>query len=226
MDLHLGYETLRYVDEAMESVRVKLMESVGALEKLVRSSQSSKVIKLKAKPIIEEIRRLEAISIELSNESVGLASQMYDVVDQQVRSLDNEARRGRMELFNEKGDEILGKYTNAAEYFSAPIITVTNADMPVNPNELVYCLCNQAAYGEMVACDNENCMKEWFHLGCVNLTEIPEGKLILTLKHCQPLSPLPPVLLLIPLPLSIRKKGKWFCPSCDVTNRWRKRKVY
>lgn len=27
-------------------------------------------------------------------------------------------------------------------------------DLPVDPNEPTYCLCNQVSYGEMVACDN------------------------------------------------------------------------
>jgi hypothetical protein len=27
-------------------------------------------------------------------------------------------------------------------------------DMPVDPNEPTYCLCQQVSYGEMIACDN------------------------------------------------------------------------
>ncbi len=40
-------------------------------------------------------------------------------------------------------------------------------------SELRYCYCNGVSYGEMVACDMENCQKEWFHLGCVGLTKAP-----------------------------------------------------
>lgn len=29
-------------------------------------------------------------------------------------------------------------------------------ELPVDPNEPTYCLCNQVSYGEMVACDNPN----------------------------------------------------------------------
>ncbi|MBA0767043.1 hypothetical protein Gotri_016008, partial [Gossypium trilobum] len=49
-------------------------------------------------------------------------------------------------------------------------------DLPVDPNEPTYCLCNQVSYGEMVACDNPNCKIEWFHFGCVGLKEQPRGK--------------------------------------------------
>ena len=36
-----------------------------------------------------------------------------------------------------------------------------------------YCYCNQVSYGNMVACDNDNCPREWFHLPCVNLDKAP-----------------------------------------------------
>ncbi|PIA15787.1 hypothetical protein COEREDRAFT_102660 [Coemansia reversa NRRL 1564] len=49
------------------------------------------------------------------------------------------------------------------------------AEMPIDPNEPRYCYCNQVSYGEMVACDNDNCEVEWFHLGCVDLKGPPEG---------------------------------------------------
>ncbi|KAF2467713.1 uncharacterized protein BDR25DRAFT_374557, partial [Lindgomyces ingoldianus] len=49
-----------------------------------------------------------------------------------------------------------------------------------------YCLCNNVSYGNMIACGNSSCEKEWFHLGCVGITsqEIPTGN------------------------------GKWYCPIC------------
>ena len=36
-----------------------------------------------------------------------------------------------------------------------------------------YCYCNGVSYGEMVACDDESCPREWFHLTCVGLTRAP-----------------------------------------------------
>ncbi|XP_071949651.1 inhibitor of growth protein 1-like [Antedon mediterranea] len=49
-------------------------------------------------------------------------------------------------------------------------------DMPVDPDEPRYCLCNQVSYGEMVGCDNKDCPFEWFHFGCVGLHSKPKGK--------------------------------------------------
>lgn len=38
-----------------------------------------------------------------------------------------------------------------------------------------YCWCNQPSFGEMVACDNGKCPKEWFHYQCVGLKKAPTG---------------------------------------------------
>lgn len=65
--------------------------------------------------------------------------------------------------------------------FAAPV----DIDQPIDPNEPTYCVCNQVSFGDMIACDNENCQGgEWFHYTCVGLT--PET----------------------------RFKGKWYCPTC------------
>ncbi|KAH7684574.1 Inhibitor of growth protein 4, partial [Aphelenchoides avenae] len=43
-------------------------------------------------------------------------------------------------------------------------------------NEPTYCLCHQVSFGEMVGCDNNDCLIEWFHFQCVGLTAKPRGK--------------------------------------------------
>ena len=53
---------------------------------------------------------------------------------------------------------------------------VEGGDWAYDPNEPRYCICNQVSYGEMVGCDNEDCPIEWFHYGCVGLTQAPKGK--------------------------------------------------
>ncbi|KAL5708664.1 PHD finger protein ing2 [Ranunculus cassubicifolius] len=62
-----------------------------------------------------------------------------------------------------------------------------DVDQPIDPNEPTYCVCHQVSFGDMIACDNENCQGgEWFHYTCVGLT--PET----------------------------RFKGKWYCPTCRM----------
>lgn len=49
----------------------------------------------------------------------------------------------------------------------------------ITPNintEPRYCVCNDVAYGDMIACDNPQCHKEWFHYKCINMTTPPKHK--------------------------------------------------
>jgi len=39
-----------------------------------------------------------------------------------------------------------------------------------------YCLCQNVSFGDMVACDNDDCPYEWFHWSCVGLKSEPNGK--------------------------------------------------
>ncbi|KAK5116861.1 hypothetical protein LTR85_009121 [Meristemomyces frigidus] len=58
---------------------------------------------------------------------------------------------------------------------------------PDDPNEPKYCYCNRGSYGEMVACDNDACPREWFHLGCTELREAPGEDKMWYCKECRPL---------------------------------------
>ncbi|KAI0412281.1 hypothetical protein F5X98DRAFT_355238 [Xylaria grammica] len=57
----------------------------------------------------------------------------------------------------------------------------------IDPDEPRYCQCNRVSFGTMIQCDNiDNCEKEWFHLECVGLSEIPA------------------------------RTTKWYCPQCRI----------
>jgi hypothetical protein len=45
---------------------------------------------------------------------------------------------------------------------------VNNAGL-IDSNEPVYCTCKNISYGQMIACENPDCLVEWFHFGCVGL---------------------------------------------------------
>uniref|UniRef100_A0A671KGX3 Inhibitor of growth family member 1 n=1 Tax=Sinocyclocheilus anshuiensis TaxID=1608454 RepID=A0A671KGX3_9TELE len=52
----------------------------------------------------------------------------------------------------------------------------SHTDIPIDPNEPTYCLCEQVSFGEMIGCDNDECPIEWFHFSCVGLNHKPKGK--------------------------------------------------
>ncbi|OAA43757.1 p33ING1b (ING1) protein [Metarhizium rileyi] len=49
-------------------------------------------------------------------------------------------------------------------------------DGEIDADEPTYCYCNSVSYGEMVACDADDCKREWFHLACVGLKIAPGSK--------------------------------------------------
>ncbi|KAI8895052.1 hypothetical protein BC833DRAFT_602576 [Globomyces pollinis-pini] len=48
-------------------------------------------------------------------------------------------------------------------------------DGTTDVDENTYCTCQQVSFGEMIACDNQMCPYEWFHLECVGLSAPPTG---------------------------------------------------
>ncbi|GLB43516.1 putative chromatin modification-related protein [Lyophyllum shimeji] len=67
-----------------------------------------------------------------------------------------------------------------------PINTALGPGIPSDPadpgdgegdgDDRTYCICNSVSYGEMIACDDSQCEREWFHLTCINLAVPPEGR--------------------------------------------------
>ncbi|KAI1766857.1 hypothetical protein GGR53DRAFT_181689 [Hypoxylon sp. FL1150] len=55
----------------------------------------------------------------------------------------------------------------------------------VDADEPLYCYCNGISYGEMVACDDKECKREWFHLDCVGLKEAPPPNVKWYCDHCK-----------------------------------------
>lgn len=59
---------------------------------------------------------------------------------------------------------------------SAPTSAATHPFLSIpDPLEPTYCICNQVSFGEMIACDNEDCATEWFHVSCVGLDAPVKG---------------------------------------------------
>ena len=47
---------------------------------------------------------------------------------------------------------------------------------PLSRNVELFCICKRPETIDMIACDGHNCSIEWFHLDCVGITEVPDGK--------------------------------------------------
>ncbi|KAG9187365.1 hypothetical protein G6011_05236 [Alternaria panax] len=62
------------------------------------------------------------------------------------------------------------------EYQEAEVEPEPEAESEEDGDEPRYCYCNEVSYGNMIACDNDDCPREWFHLGCVHLDKPPTGR--------------------------------------------------
>ncbi|RFU34772.1 hypothetical protein B7463_g1524, partial [Scytalidium lignicola] len=93
-------------------------------------------------------------------------------------SVGRRAAAPRKKAYSKKRDGREGSATADAE--------VDDEGNLIDPNEARYCLCNRVSFGMMIACENNDCDKEWFHLECVGLTEPPA------------------------------RTTKWYCPECRV----------
>jgi hypothetical protein len=59
---------------------------------------------------------------------------------------------------------------------AGPPTTLAAATALADSSEPRYCICQNVSYGEMIACDNPDCIVEWFHYECVGITQQPKGK--------------------------------------------------
>lgn len=66
-----------------------------------------------------------------------------------------------------------GSGSGAVNDASEPEDVEEEENLDSSNEEPRYCYCQQVSYGEMVACDAEDCPREWFHLECVGLGRAP-----------------------------------------------------
>ncbi|CAD5226879.1 unnamed protein product [Bursaphelenchus xylophilus] len=112
---------------------------------------------------------------QLSSEKVKLATKNYETLDYYVDELDKTYAK----ITTERAEASSGPSRRRRDIKVEEIEKfdpTTVVDMPVDPDEPTYCLCNQVSFGQMVMCDNRTCLTEWFHFDCVGLTSTPTGK--------------------------------------------------
>lgn len=137
---------------------------------------------------IDSLRK--AIEI-LSTNKIQLTTKNYDIIDQNIKLVDNEISLLEKVLLNNGEYQYLEQFNttvnlpNPDRYctyykkrkYEKEVDQLVNG-INIDPNEPVYCSCNRIAFGDMIACDNEECPIEWFHYPCVNLTKKPRNSWI------------------------------------------------
>ena len=121
---------------------------------------------------------------DLADKKTTIALRSYDLLDQHIQLVDKEIKLLEMSIrlhgtaIKHPEDNIPVKSSAGRKKGDQSVIRAQELlqQTIVDPNEPVYCLCRQVAFGNMVACDNEECAIEWFHCSCVNLTKMPKNE--------------------------------------------------
>ena len=74
---------------------------------------------------------------------------------------------------HKKGAGLAAQMAAAAAAQDGEDSSIQGEDDEDGPGQERYCYCNEVSYGEMVGCDGDNCVREWFHLNCVGLNRAP-----------------------------------------------------
>ncbi|CAD6185265.1 unnamed protein product [Caenorhabditis auriculariae] len=177
--------------ESLDGTVNRRLERVAYLKKKLLQNYRKMNPKQK-KAAIDEIRSCHRAIGKYSNQKITLANQLYEKVDARILHMDRvsakfnafalkrleETRRAKKiqkENENKQTTDKKSEETPVKSDSGKPQIN-PGTDMPMDPNEPVYCICRQVSYGQMVACDGKNCSTEWFHFACVGVTEAPKGR--------------------------------------------------
>ena len=175
---------VKSLDQAVQGIEGAMDATLNEVKSRERISKAQLGELATAKELAQQINEIKA--------QVAVAN--YDLLDRSVRMIDDEIQtiEKAMEMSE---DERLRKAVasrhssgeSQAQGFGGQIggqvdmwvdfDDLRDNDMAnVDPNEPVYCFCRQVCFGDMIACDNDECAIEWFHYGCVNLTKQPRNK--------------------------------------------------
>jgi len=178
-------EYLRKVRDLSPTKRKAEMEKIQHMFKKAKELSDEKVnIAVATYEMIDKhIRKLDSDLAKFESEmkDKGRMSQTESEEEEVVnkKKMKDKKKKGVKEEENNKKK----KKAKKVENLTTPLISYVGSgvpqevlDMPVDPNEPTYCVCQQVSYGEMIGCDNQDCPIEWFHFGCMDLSHKPKGK--------------------------------------------------
>jgi len=138
------------------------------------------VVSKPATRVGERVGARRARDISTSKEAPAVASSKQDE-DQVMAEAGKDDEEDTAEVGDEKAAEASSSLDSKSisqqqQQPNRAVIVKPPIELPVDPNEPTYCVCQQVSFGEMIACDNEDCEIEWFHYPCVDLDGPPVGK--------------------------------------------------
>jgi hypothetical protein len=182
-----------YVEQAVANCQLAEIstEALGVVENLdILTQQLSKKIDREISDICvngnDSKRRsvviMRQVLEDLADKKATIALKSYDLIDQHIQVVDKEIKQLETAIklhgtaIAPAENHIPVKSSAGRRKGGHSVKAQELSHIIVDPNEPVYCFCRQVAFGNMVACDNEECPIEWFHCSCVNLTKMPKNE--------------------------------------------------
>lgn len=150
-ELERNFTLIRELDDRTKEVMERIDECIIQYEASNSRSDRSK-IQSETDSLFEKI-------FSYADDKAQLSLQTYELIDKNIKRLTN--------LGNQSVDADDEHETTPAQ----PI----GYDMPCDPNEPRYCICDRVSFGEMIACENKECEIEWFHMECLGFKSAPRG---------------------------------------------------
>lgn len=177
-NMHKNLRLIRELDECSADLGWRLLKHLHAAPP--RPGSSTTASSPAHRQAGSHVDAASELHVQLCDAKVSLAMQTYDLVDNHIRRLDQDLKRFEAELKaagagldvslsgglagNGEGREHGRGFAEMAYHVA------TDVELPIDPSEPVYCICRQVAFGQMIACDDPDCLFEWFHYQCVGLT--------------------------------------------------------
>jgi inhibitor of growth protein 4 len=169
-----GLHELRKKDSVTREMSLALNKEEKELMELVKNYNKEKDSSFDDTPLITramDVKRKRKELVELLDEQMKAAQSIYENVDSKITDFDSKTKEFKHLFTTYAHGSAQGKKKKKK---NAELATLDGPGaLSMDPNEPVYCVCRRVSFGEMVGCENPDCTVEWFHFGCVGLTEEP-----------------------------------------------------
>ncbi|XP_055297572.1 inhibitor of growth protein 4 isoform X2 [Sitodiplosis mosellana] len=167
--VQLAIQTYELVDKHIRRLDSDLARFEGEIQD--KTLAVAKTVKPDAEPPKRGRKRIKDVKTPVSKKKRAAASALSSEDEARTETIVKTPKSTKKQKKTTETEEPKTETTGHTTPHPSDVL-----DMPVDPNEPTYCVCQQVSYGEMIGCDNTECPIEWFHFACVGLTTKPKGK--------------------------------------------------
>ena len=171
-DVVRGLRELRKKDTVSKALSTEVNKEEKTLLELVKNYHKEKDRSFDDTPLIAramELKRKRKELVDLLDDQMKAAQTIYEGVDTKIGDFDVKTKDFKHLFTIDAHGSAQGKKKK-----KKAALVLDEPGISMDPNEPVYCFCRRISFGDMVGCENPDCTVEWFHFGCVGLTEEPK----------------------------------------------------